>query len=308
MVLVTVAILVPVTTSLEAEDRLQVLVITGQSNSAYRGDSVDLNIVNDEIPQPKTNTYYYGTTNGPIYYGGMPPYGEPSYDTTFESYGIHSMTSNGSWIIGGYEPALAQSISAKTNCDVLIINAGISAASIGYLLPDQTGGEYVEQVITRALNLIKDDYKIINKIGYCWMQGETDKNNPVSEYIEKFDTIFDWYQDLGFDRCFMVKTRDINGGNSCEAQIELARDNPNIILASTAPDTFTVANGLMNADNLHYTQEGRIIIAEDINSKMVLKSYLTDNTLADLLGFIPLLITAGIIIIIGGSIAIRRLE
>lgn len=189
------AILIPVIDDIDSDDTLEVLVITGQSNSAYRGDSVNLTQVNAEIPQPTTNTYYYGTDSGPIYYGGMPPYGTPSYDTTFESYGIHSMTSNGSWKIGGYEPVLAENISHKTNCDVLIINAGISAASVGYLLPDEDGGEYVNAVITNALNLVKDRYEKIEKIGYCWMQGETDKDGSVSAYIEKFDTINQWYKE-----------------------------------------------------------------------------------------------------------------
>lgn len=306
MVLVTAAILVPVTTNLEAEDRLQVLVITGQSNSAYRSDSVDLELVNEEIPLPQTNTYYYGTSTQPIYFGTMPPYGDPSYDTTFESYGIYSMISNNHWKIGGYEPILAQSISEKTNCDVLIINAGINAASVNYLLPTEDGGEYVAEVISHALDLVKDEYDKIEKIGYCWIQGEADYTTPVAEYIADFDTILDWYEGEGFSKCYMVKTRDINGGNSCEAQLKLAHDNPNVILASTAPDSFTTDNGLMNSDNLHYTQAGRIIVAEDINSKMFLKPYLQDDTLVQIIGLIPILIVAGIVITTVGIVISRR--
>ena len=281
---------------MDPEDKLQVLVITGQSNSAYRSDSVNLELVNEEISLPKTNTYYYGTSAQPIYFGTMPPYGDASYDTTFESYGIYSMISDNKWKIGGYEPILAQSISEKTNCDVLIINAGINAASVNYLLPTEDGGEYVAEVISHALDLVNDKYDKIEKIGYCWMQGEADYSTPVTEYIADFDTILDWYEGEGFSKCYMVKTRAINGGNSCEAQLKLAHDNPNVILASTAPDSFTTDNGLINSDNLHYTQKGRIIVAEEISSAMHLH-YNVSSDMWGLIAIIPLMAIVAIVLV-----------
>lgn len=295
-VILIATVLAPVIDDLDPEDKLQVLVITGQSNSAYRSDSVNLTEVNAEISLPSTGAYYYGTASTPIQYGTMPPYGSPSYDTTFESYGIYSMISNNKWTIGGYEPALAKSISDKTNCDVLIINAGINAASVNYLLPTEDGGEYVAEVISHALDLVKDKYDKIEKIGYCWMQGETDRLTSVADYITDFDTILDWYEDEGFSKCYMVKTRAINGGNACEAQLKLAHDNHNVILASTAPDSFTTDNGLMNSDNLHYTQKGRMIVAEDISSAMHLHYNVTSN-MWELLAIIPLMMIVAIVLV-----------
>lgn len=303
-ILLAVTILIPFTTDLGSESRLEVMVISGQSNSAYR--NVNLDVVNENVPLPTTNVYYYGTENAPIYYGGMPPYGQPTYDTSFSSYGIHSMVSNGAWKIGSYEPSLAQAISKKTNCDVLIINAGISAASIDYLQPGNTGGEYVNEVISRALALVEGNYNKIDKIGYCWMQGETDKTTPVADYIEKFETVNNWYHQNGFDICYMVKTKDVNGGNACIAQMQIAQDDPSVIMASTAPDTFTVANGLLDTDNLHYSQAGRIVVANDIDGKLNLKTYISDNAVVNLITIIPIVVIAGIVIATVGAFIVYR--
>lgn len=103
----------------------------------------------------------------------------------------------------------------------------------------------------------------------------------------------------------MVKTRDVNGGNSCAAQIEIARTNPNVIMASTLPDTFTVANGLMNSDNLHYTQKGRILIGEDIANVMSLP-YHAPHDLANLIGVIPILVIASIVVFAARMIIVKR--
>ena len=300
--MIAVSILPVITDSTDGENTLEVLVIAGQSNAAYRQANVPL--VNDEIPQPLTNVYYYGTASQPIWFGYP---SNPTYDPTLESYGIYSMTANGQWRIGGYEPVLAQSISKKSNCDVLIINVGISSATIANLTPQQIGGEYTADVIEDALSKVDSKYQI-EKIGFVWIQGESNYSTPVDGYIEQFNIINDWYHDHGFNKCYMVQTRPSNSGNAAIAQLKICQQDPTVILASTAPSTFTVANGLMESDDLHYTQQGRIIIGEDINSKMPLSYHLRDSPAGDLLEIIPLLVIAGLIIAIVGTIVIRRSE
>lgn len=301
-VIIVVTLLLPITADPDATDRLQVLVIAGQSNAAYR--NADVELVNEEIPLADTEVFYYGTAEKPIIYGTTDT---AIYDSTFESYGLHSMISGDSWTIGGYEPSLAYSISKKTDCDVLIINTGIANASLQFLQPTNTGGVYVNEVLTRALALVDDKYTV-DKIGYVWVQGESDANNSVNTYVQRFGVINDWYHDQGFDTCYMVQTRPSDSGNATEAQSLIAASDSSVKLVSTAPSTFTVANGLMSNDDLHYTQAGRLVIAEDINSKMVLKSYIADHGTAQLIEAIPALVIAGIILGVVGIMAYRRLE
>lgn len=282
---------IPFIDSLNEEGKLEVLILSGQSNSAYR--NYDVELVNEEIALPSTNVYYYGTESQPIYYGQTPETGGPTYDTTFESYGIYSMISDGAWKIGSYEPVLAKYISDRTNSDVLIINTGISAASIDYLLPTSDGGQYVEEVIEHAIADIDSTYTL-DKLGFVWIQGEADYSTAVSTYVEKFTTIFDWYASLGFGDCYMVETQLRYSGNANTAQNLICEENSHVYLASTSPETFTVSNGLLASDDLHYSQAGRIIVAEDICEVLKLPTHL-DKNIFNLLNIVPVVIICAMI-------------
>jgi len=286
--------------SVNGEDNLEVLVIAGQSNAAYR--QVDVSLINEEIPQPVTNVYYYGTSTQPIWFGYP---SNPTYDQTLASYGIYSMVSNSQWKIGGYEPVLAESISKKSNCDVLIINVGISSATIANLTPQQIGGEYTAKVIEDALSKVDSKYHI-DKLGYVWIQGESNAGSTVDGYIQQFNIINDWYHEHGFEECYMVQTRPENSGNAAIAQLKICQDDPTVILASTAPATFTVENGLMVSDNLHYSQQGRIIVGEDIDSKISLTPHIRDATVGGLLHVLPVLVIVAILMAAISLIYIHR--
>lgn len=302
--IIVVVSLLPVLTetadSVNGEDNLEVLVIAGQSNAAYR--QVDVSLINEEIPQPVTNVYYYGTSTQPIWFGYP---SNPTYDQTLESYGIYSMVSNGQWKIGGYEPVLAESISKKSNCDVLIINVGISSATIANLTPQQIGGEYTAKVIEDALSKVDSKYNI-NKLGYVWIQGESNAGSTVDGYIQQFNIINDWYHEQGFEKCYMVQTRPANSGNAAIAQLKICQDDPSVILASTAPSTFTVDNGLMVSDDLHYSQQGRIVVGEDINSKISLTPHIRDSSVGSLLGVIPVVLIIGLLLAVTADIFVKR--
>lgn len=291
-VICVAGILTPILENTDGEDRLEVFVIAGQSNSAYRNTNVSL--VNQEIDLPSHNVYYYGTESQPIYFGGMPPIGQATYDPTFESYDNYSMVSNGKWKIGGYEPILAKYISDKTNCDVLIINVGISASSIQYLQPDADGGEYMKEVIEHSFEKIPSKYKV-DKIGYMWVQGESNIGTPVDEYISYFENINDWFIENGFNKGYIVQTRPQNSGNSAIAQVKMCNTIPNLILSSTAPDTFTIQNGKMVSDDLHYSQWGRIIVGEDVCKHMSLTTYTQNKAVIDIMYILPVMLIIGII-------------
>ena len=293
-------VLTETTDSVNGEDNLEVLVIAGQSNAAYR--QVDVSLINEEIPQPVTNVYYYGTSTQPIWFGYP---SNPTYDQTLASYGIYSMVSNGQWKIGGYEPVLAESISKKSNCDVLIINVGISSATIANLTPQQIGGEYTTKVIEDALSKVDSKYHI-DKMGYVWIQGESNAGSTVDGYIQQFNIINDWYHEHGFEKCYMVQTRPANSGNAAIAQLKICQDDPSVILASTAPSTFTVENGLMVSDDLHYSQQGRIVVGEDINSKISLTPHIRDASVGSLLGVLPVILIIGLLLAVTAVIFAKR--
>lgn len=286
-----------------SDDTLEVLVIAGQSQAMYSGgDRCNPSEVNGTVPLPSTNAYYYGTATSPIVWGGF--YTSPTYDTTFSSYGLHNMIDSGEWVIGGYEPILANKIAADSNCDVLIINVGISGAPISFLQPSATGGIFMDRVISNALAEVPSHYTL-EKIGFMWLQGESDKDNTSEYYIEKFDIILDHFQSEGFDTCYMVETAPNKGGNAVTAQRIIAATNPAVIMASTAPETFTVQNGLLSSDNLHYTQAGRTLIAEQV-SDYIHVPYHFDEGSTSLLHVIPLILILAVIATIAMGIIRTR--
>lgn len=272
------SLLAPICDVDDGENTLNVVVLAGQSNAAYSFNEVrcDPTVINEEFGKPSTNCYYYGTQNEPLVYGSS--YTNPFYDGTFNGYNFYNMY-NGTWKIGGYEPVLGYELGKKTNCDIYVINVAIGGAPINFLIPSEDGGEYAQKAINAALDRIPSNYTV-NKLGFIWIQGESDQTTDVDDYIADFTTIFEFYQDLGFDKCYMVETRPDNSGNATEAQLKICDENPNVILSSVAPATFTTANGFLSTDNLHYTQAGRIVVGEDIvehiDAKLIPRSMPTE--------------------------------
>lgn len=272
---------------------LDVLVIAGQSNAMNSSTITQCNpyIVNSEL-SPVSGAYYYGTPYAPINPVG---YYAMDYDTTLDSYHMEPMVKNGQWIIGGEEPGIASALSHRTSADLYIINVGIAGATIQFLQPGAEGGEYAAKIIQDALDKIPSGYKHVNKLGWAWIQGESNSSTPILDYISMFDKIQGLYDNLGFNTCYMVQTSPSVGVNSSAAQLQICEENPKVILASTAPSTFTQANGLLNADNIHYTQKGRIIVGEDIANAVELPS--SSNSMKAILYAIPAVIMIALLLL-----------
>lgn len=285
VIILAAAVLIPVCeTGGSFEETLDVMVIAGQSNGAYMETTTvsgvtnticDPDEVNGAVDLPKKDAYYYGTSSVPILYGSY--YENPSYDSTLDSYGIYSMTSDGEWTIGGEEAAIASAVTARSYNDILIINVCAPGAPISFFAPDATGGLYAAAVIDDALDKVSSKYTI-NKLGFVWIQGESNKTTAVDTYIAAFEDINDWYVEQGFPNCYMVQTKPSNSGYAAEAQLEICETISNCILSSTAPSTFTVDNGLLVSDNLHYSQDGRNVVGSDIGAAVKIPEE-TQNTL-----------------------------
>lgn len=291
LILVTATVLIPVCEDYDDENSLAVMVLAGQSNAQYMPSVVDLSLM-DAQGVPNHNVYYYGDSTPVIYR-------TPAaivYDDTFRSYSIHSMlNANGSkWNIGCEDAQLALKLSNKLDCDVLIINVGIGAAKSSYFMPGHDGGNFINNVISKALNDINGRYDTIHKVGYVWIQGEADASTAINTYKSNFNQINNWFDSQGFKTCYMVQVRPENGGNASVAQLQIAQTTPNVILASTAPATFTQENGLLSSDGLHYTQAGRIVVANDVVNHVTYK--IEEST--SLISIIPVIVIVSIILMV----------
>lgn len=281
IILVTVATILilclaaPVVEDYTEDDEkiLNVVVIAGQSNGVYMSQLVDLDLVNEEIPQPPVTCWFYG--NGYI----------------------HDMTSDGEWIIGNVDPAMAYEIAKYSNNDTLVINACVGGKNIEYFTPGNDGADWITEVVTTAMSRTTIFDKV-HKIGWAWIQGESDKTTPVDDYIADFAEIDEMFKGLGFNYCWISQTRTVDGGNAVTAQEKIVESFPNVYWGSRASDSFTVENGMIYSDNLHYTQAARIIIGEDIGSAMTSKVpfSLESTPYRSLIQMVPLLMIACVIV------------
>lgn len=300
-VLVVGTILVPVTSKYnsDGENTLDIVVLGGQSNMAYIPSYMDLTTVNEEIPQPETNCYFYGYADRPAWNNG---------DSS--QYDIHSMTSDGAWIIGGEEASVAKTISSYTNDDVLVVNVAIPAYSISQFEPGTTGGNHIQNVLTGVMSKIPSKYTQV-KCGWAWCQGESDKTTAVDDYVASFERVQSIFEGFGFNECYLVQTKPADSGNATAAQAQIVNTVPEVTLASTAPSTFTVANGLLiEGNSLHYSQAGRDIVGTDIGEAICknLTPHLRSSEVYGVISMIPILITASLIIAVAGLIVSRRIE
>lgn len=288
--------MIPAFNDVTDNDTLDVLVITGQSNAAYRESinyRVDPEVATANL-QKSTDLYYYGTSTSPVTYEII---GDPTYDTTFESYSIKKMCSDNKYIIGGLEAPLGITIHNRTGNDVLILNVAVAGAPIDWLSPTGKWGSFAAGVIDHAMASVTGQYDKINKIGWICLQGEADSSTAISTYKTKFMLMADYLGSMGFDTGYIVPSRTAQGGNSIIAQKELAEEYSNLhIVADGLPDTFTTSNGLLYSDGIHYTELGRIKIGIAAAEVMDLPAKSTISQIEPMIYAIPVIIIAALLI------------
>lgn len=239
------AALAPICLDYGEDDDLYVVVLAGQSNAAYR--FADVSLVNTDVSAPSQDCYYYGTSISPVLY--------ETYSSEAD-YKIYSMYGNG-WKIGNIEPTLAKYLGDITGHNVLVINCGVSGASISQLVPGATYNDWTTTIINDALGEIEGHYK---KLGFVWVQGEADTNMAESTYIDYFDDMLSYYEGLGFKESFIIQTKGIN---SRYAQQEIVRTHDNVHMATDVTKDFSIYNGMINVDDtVHYTQAADNIIGK----------------------------------------------
>lgn len=282
-------VLVPVLNDAEHPDNvLDVIIIDGQSNAEYSTSQARVNPALIDLPLPHHKLMYYGTPTAANYlYGDVP------------STGIYEMNRDGYWVIGGLEPTLAYYYSERSDHDVLTINIAVGAQSITKLAPNGDYWVKGSESIKEALSMVSG-YRL-NMVGWIMLQGEADKNMAVDTYKSHFLDLVDYFDSIGADQCYLVKTREYYGGNATTAQEELVEEYPNIHMATTITDTFTEANGLLvNGDPIHYSQLGRNVVGKAVAEYMDVYSMPG----SEIISVIPTIMVVAILLSTVGAIAV----
>lgn len=233
---------------------LDVFLFNGQSNIQYNTELADVGAAS---PVPKLGQAYYFGTSTQAY--------NPA--TRLTDCTIQSITDiDGNAKIGRLETPFSAEYTKLTGHKVLTINTAVGGTSISLFQP--LDGEMYTRTVEgwdKALSLINPAYDVTIK-GMVWCQGEADTYETVDWYKTKFLTMFDALKamDNPIDYCYIDLIRPIRGLNSRTAQIELTQTYSDIMLATDIADTFTIANGLVGSDDVHYTQLGQNIIGVKI--------------------------------------------
>lgn len=256
MILVVIGVPIVIDSVESVDEDLTVFVLMGQSNSAHNYNyGGNLAIVREDVPLiPENKAYYFGMS--------APTSKEASNgrwrDMIDASY-MHSMVRDGEWAIYSLEPSLGQTFYDYTGKKCLIINVGVGGISIDTLLPGGDTYEYATLMIDTALSRIPSNYRIDMGCIF-WLQGERNKNSEIDWYKEKFTEVWDNFRSMyGFESIVISQTRAQNGGNATIAQAELAGSN-GVYMGTTLSQTFTLENGLMYSDDVHYSQKGKDLI------------------------------------------------
>lgn len=250
--------------------KLDVFMIGGQSNAAYRPASLDLATA---TPIPKIGTaYYYGNSDGAV----AKPYDETSTATDYQF--MDAVASDGTLMLAHLEAPFSATYYDNTGHKVYMINCAWGGSGIGGWVPGGYYFTWAKDVFAAAMAAVDKDHFDVDVKSCLWIQGESDWNKTEEYYEIEFmnwfnsiigESALNFSKDYTFESIMISKVRVIdydgtasiiNPINPALAQIELANTHKNIIMVTEIADTFTVSNGLMLEDNLHYTQLGQNLI------------------------------------------------
>lgn len=279
--------------------RLDVFFITGQSNSSYA--AADPSKAN---PVPSLGeSYAWMYENGR--YGDL---------TDLDQAAMRPMVdaSTGASTTGDKAPSFCATYNELTGNKVYWICGGASGQSIMQFDPD--GGpvwEYMVELVNRAMDAVDRNLYEPVPCSFMWIQGESNKNLSVETYEKKFlnlvDAIIGGELGYQFNHCFVSLIKSDVGGNARIAQIKAAEEHPSTITIAADADSFTIENGLMASDDLHYSQLGDNIIGADLGKACAEFQLSRESSVNDtLLGMMPMLLFLAMAIMCIG-LALRAL-
>lgn len=233
---------------------LSIYLMTGQSNASYYYAEPEL----ATMTKPGT-AYHYSELVGGVQICPM-------------------NNEDGTMARGNIEAALAKNLYDMTGEKVLLVNAGLSGRMMYSFVPIQ-GESYkyinnVWQVIKRYIYDDEFQQKYETRLrSYIWAQGESDGDTDVGSYKNDYLKLHEMLKsrDFGFEYGFIIKVRPMYT-NAAEAQEQLVAENEDIAMATRSSEHFSVENGKMRFDDLHYSQIGDNLLGEE-TAKSIAKAY-----------------------------------
>lgn len=233
---------------------LDIYMITGQSNASYYYAEPQL----ATVTKPGT-AYHYSELIG----------GEQ----------ICPMNNkDGSMARGNIEASLGKQLYELTGEKLLMVNAGVSGQKVDTFVPNDGSSyqhmEYVWSVIQKHLDEDEFQKHFEPRLkSYIWVQGESDGTTDINSYKENYMKMHQVLtgDEYGFQYGFIILTKSKFTG-SYNAQQQLADENTDIAIATKSAESFTVENGKMRFDDLHYSQIGDNLLGEE-TAKSIFKAY-----------------------------------
>lgn len=171
-------------------------------------------------------------------------------------------------------PMLGKQLKQLTGHDVIIVPAGCGNTFIkAWSKEDNSLYIRARQMWNAALAYCAANNITVTAKYAHWLQGENDAGVTETDgyYVMLNQLTNDLVSDVGVEKVFATRigydphyTSAANSEKIMKAQKLLAFNNPNFIMASYAPPTFTPANGKMLGDLTHHALSGLNEEAQDI--------------------------------------------
>lgn len=278
---------------------LDVFLITGQSNSCY----VDADPSLAEPVPAMGEAYAWMLEDG--------DYGDLTAKTG-EAMRAMVDPATGESITGDKAPAFSSIYTSITGNKVYWICGGSSGKDISQF--DPNGGyrwTAMKGIVSEAMEAVDESLFEVRTCAFMWIQGEADNDTPINTYKARFidivDAIINGELGYEFSHCFVSLVTERLGGNARVAQIEAAEEHPSRITIAADANSFTIDNGLMGSDNVHYSQLGDNVIGADLG--VACGDYETNTTSSTnraLLDVMPILLILSVAIMCIG-LALRAL-
>lgn len=270
--------------------KLDLVFMCGQSNASYLGyDPAKA----DPVPELGT-AYYFGTED--TYAGFREDMSQCTWWTMLDE--------NGDLRIGDKAPSYCATFTEKTGHKTYWVCGAVGGRGITYFMPpDGVVWTYMCDMLTAALALVDTSLFDLETNYYLWIQGESNTSTDIDTYKNKFLSMHDALLDgdcagVKFKGCIIALPRQSDAVNSSQAQRELASQYSTIRIATDAADGFTIDNGLMSKDDLHYSQLGDNIIGKDLGAyvaNLVIGST-PQGTATMILYIVPVMMAIGVML------------
>lgn len=228
------------------------LLNIGQSNVVGRAQHDPANVIT-----PAAGTWWYKKSTNSL---------EPLIDGVGE--GISHATDY------SMNPMLGKRVKDLTGHDVIIVPAGCGNTFIAAWQKDANSLYTHAKTMWQAAIAYCNANNITISAKYAhWLQGENDAGFTETDgyYVMLNQLTNDLVSDVGVEKVFATRigydpiyTAAANSEKIMKAQKILAFNNPNFIMDSYAPPSFTYANGKMAWDQTHHTLLGLNEEANDI--------------------------------------------